>query len=66
MKSIERIFQKISQPSKKQTLKRALITGFNLTKQDSSNLKIMLKRMGVKFVSRDICTRRYLFNVHSK
>ncbi|MDA9276016.1 hypothetical protein N9P67_00280 [Flavobacteriaceae bacterium] len=49
MKSIERIFQKISQPSKKQTLKRALITGFNLTKQDSSNLKIMLKRMGVKY-----------------
>jgi len=49
MKSIERIFQKISQPSKKQTLKRALITGFNLTKQDSSNLKIMLKRMGVRF-----------------
>ena len=49
MKSIDRIFQKISQPSKKQTLKRALITGFNLTKQDSSNLKIMLKRMGVRF-----------------
>lgn len=49
MKSIDRIFQKISQPSKKQTLKRALIKGFVLTKQDSSNLKIMLKRMGVKY-----------------
>ena len=49
MKSIERILQKISQPSKKQTLKRALIKGFVLTKQDSSNLKIMLKRMGVKY-----------------
>ena len=49
MKSIERIFQKISQPSKKQTLKRALIKGFMLTQQDSSNLKIMLKRMGVKY-----------------
>ncbi len=50
MTSIERIFKKLNQaPSKKESLKKALITGFNLSRQDSSNLKIMLKRMGVRF-----------------
>ena len=50
MSQLERIFKRISQaPTKKHTLKRALIKGFMLTKQDSSNLKIMLKRMGVKY-----------------
>jgi hypothetical protein len=50
MSQLERIFKRISQaPTKKQTLKRALIKGFMLTKQDSSNLKVMLKRMGVNF-----------------
>ena len=53
MTSIERIFKRISDtPTKKESLKRALIKGFNLTKQDVTNLKIMLKRMGVRFTAK--------------
>jgi len=53
MTSIERIYNKLNQaPSKKESLKKALITGFNLSRQDSSNIKIMLKRMGVRYTTK--------------
>ena len=50
MKTIDRIFKKISeQPTKKAMLQAKLKQGFVMSKQDSSNLKVMLKRMGVKY-----------------
>ena len=50
MKTIDRIFKKISeQPTKKAMLQAKLKQGFIMSKQDSSNLKVMLKRMGVKY-----------------
>ena len=50
MKTIDRIFKKISeQPNKKAMLQAKLKQGFVMSKQDSSNLKVMLKRMGVKY-----------------
>lgn len=50
MSQLERIFKRISEtPTKKETLKKALIKGFTLTKIDRQNLQVMLKRMGVRF-----------------
>ena len=49
MKTIDRIFKKISaQPNKKAMLQAKLKQGFVMSKQDRTNLTIMLNRMGVK------------------
>ena len=50
MRTIDRIYQKISQqPKKKAMLQAKLKPGFVMSKQDRTNLSIMLKRMNVKF-----------------
>ena len=50
MKTIDRIFKKHNEkPNKKAMLQAKLKQGFVMTKQDRTNLSIMLKRMGVKY-----------------
>ena len=50
MKTIDRIFKRINaQPTKKAMLQAKLKQGFMMSKQDRTNLSIMLKRMGVKY-----------------
>lgn len=54
MRQIERIFQKLSEPSKKQTFKKKVAQGFKLSEQDKKNIAIILKRKFKTDVSKTI------------
>lgn len=64
MRTIERIFKKISErPTAKVALEKKVLKGFQPTKRDIQNLKIMLKRMYVdvpKNVTDSQVVRMYL------